>query len=280
MFNFRRKNASIKFPGKSERISMRRKVLMSRIAFVLSFLLMLTAVFHGVSSAQTFVEIQSQEVSEIDGVPVIIKHLPDWENKRGSAVLMKNSGELRKNLGEQPVFNVIDFEGGTEAVTAPYDAGKLLIVEYNTPQGSIDADNKIKESFAGNAPNPPVYYRRVGNYNVFVFDATDEDAANALIDQVKYEKVVQWLGEDPFLYERAQKRDLTLTYEIFLATVGAIMLGIGVSVLAGIGVGALVFFLRRKQRAGIESFSDAGGMLRLNLDDLTPEVSPDRLLKD
>ena len=65
-----------------------------------------------------------------------------------------------------------------------------------------------------------------------------------------------------------------------MGTVLAIVSGIGLAVLAGVGVGMVFFYIRKKQRADMESFSDAGGMLRLNLDDLTPDVSPDRLLKD
>lgn len=245
---------------------------MNRIVFALSFLLMMVACI----SAQP----QAQEVSEDDGIPVIIKHLPDWETARNKAVLIKNTNDLRQALGSREVFGLIDFEGGTEAVTAPYEAGKLLIVEYNTPQGSIETDVKVQQRLAEIDPNPPIYYRRVGNYNVFVFDGNDETAANALIDQVKYEKIVQWLGEDPFQYERQQRSYARTLTEIFMGTVLAIVSGIGLAVLAGVGVGMVFFYIRKKQRADMESFSDAGGMLRLNLDDLTPDVSPDRLLKD
>lgn len=237
---------------------------MSRLAFVLSFLLTI--------SFSVAAQPQSQEISENDGVPVIIKHLPEWENVRDKAALIKNAGDLRKTLGERPVFNSIDFEGGTEAVTAPYEAGKLLIVEYNTPQGSIETDEKVKQQLSETGQNPPIYYRRVGNYNVFVFDATNETSANALLDQIKYEKIVQWLGEDPFLYERQQRSYAQTLTEIFFGTVLAIVSGIGLAVLAGIGVGLVFFYMRKKQRDGMESFSDAGGMLRLNLDELTPDV--------
>lgn len=239
---------------------------MNRMAFVLSFLLTFS---FGVFAQQPP---QAQEISETDGVPVIIKHLPEWETVRDQAVLIKNADDLRKALGERPVFDLIDFEGGTEAVTAPYAAGKLLIVEYNTPQGSIDTDEKVKQRLAEAAPNPPIYYRREGNYNVFVFDAGDETAANALMQQVKYEKIVQWLGEDPFQYERAQRSYAITLTEIFFGTVLAIVSGIGLSVLAGICAGFIFFYIRKKQRDEMESFSDAGGMLRLNLDDLTPDV--------
>src|SRR5688500_6399917 len=55
---------------------------------------------------------ESQEVSEDDGVPVIIKHLPDWENTRNSVILIKNTDGLKNALGERPVFHLIDFAGG------------------------------------------------------------------------------------------------------------------------------------------------------------------------
>lgn len=237
---------------------------MSRIVFALSFLL--------IASAGVFAQSPAQEVSETDGIPVIIKHLPEWESVQNKAALIKNTNDLRTALGDRPVFDLIDFEGGTEAVAAPYEAGKLLIVEYNTPQGSIETDEKVKQRLSESAPDPPIYYRRVGNYNVFVFDAADETSANALLDQIKYEKIVQWLGEDPFLYERQQRSYAITLTEIFFGTVLAIVSGIGLAILAGIGVGIAFFYARKRQRDEMESFSDAGGMLRLNLDELTPDI--------
>ena len=212
--------------------------------------------------------------------PVIIRHLPDWENAQNRAVYLTNSADLRKSLGDRPLFDLISFVGGAEAVTANYDAGKLLIVEYTTPQFSIDADQEFQQRMTENPPNPPVYLRRVGNYEVFVFDATDEDAANALIDQVKYEKSVRWLGEDPFLFRRAERAYLEKTSNVFISTIVSILLGLSFAALLGIAAGLLVFYIRKQKRASMTGFSDAGGMVRLNLDDLTPEILPDRLLKD
>jgi hypothetical protein len=223
---------------------------------------------------------ESQEVSEDDGVPVIVKHLPDWENTRNSAILIKNTEGLKNALGERPVFDLIDFAGGTEAVTAPYPQGKLLIVEYNSPQFSSDADNKIKQRLAETAQNPPIFYRRIGNYNVFLFDGTDEAAANALFDQIKYEKVVQWLDKDPNLLQRAERIFVQTYSGMFVGTAIAIMLGLGFSIVAGIATGIVFYYWREHKRATMSKFSDAGGMTRLNLDDLTPDIAPDRLLKD
>ena len=39
---------------------------------------------------------------------------------------------------------------------------------------------------------------------------------------------------------------------------------------AGIAVGLFVFYFRKQKRASMTAFSDAGGMIRLNLDELTP----------
>lgn len=224
--------------------------------------------------------IKSQEVSEIDGIPVLVKHLPNWENAQNNSTYILNQNDLRNALGERAVFDLIDFAGGTEAVTAPYNQGKLLIIEFTTPQASVDADNKIRQRLAEIGQNPPIFYRRIGNYNAFVFDGTDETSANTLLDQVKYEKTVQWLGENPFTLRNAERAFILTTSDIFLTTVLVIVGGIGGSFVVGIVVGIIFFYIRNQKRAGMAAFSDAGGMIRLNLDGFTPEILPDRLLED
>ncbi len=224
--------------------------------------------------------IKSREVSDGDGIPVLIKHLPDWENARNRATYILNQNELRSALDSREIFDLIEFESGTEAVTADYDAGRLLLIEYTTPQASIDADGKINERLAQIGQSQPIVYRRIGNYNVFVFDATDQTAANALLDEIKYEKTVQWLGEDPFLLKRAERALVKGLSELFIATTLTIIGGLGLSILAGVIVGFIFFRFREQKRAAMETFSDAGGMTRLNLDGFTPQTSPDRLIND
>ena len=224
--------------------------------------------------------IKSREVSDEDGIPVLIKHLPDWENARNRATYILNQNDLRNALGSREVFDLIDFESGTEAVTADYDAGKLLLIEYMTPQASIDDDGKINQRLAESRQNQSVVYRRIGNYNVFVFEPTDPMAANALLDEIKYEKNVQWLGEDPFLLKRAERAIVVGLSELFVATTLTIIGGIGLSVLAGIIAGIIFFRFREQKRAEMQEFSDAGGMTRLNLDGFTPPIASEKLLKD
>ncbi len=220
--------------------------------------------------------VKSQEVSETDGVPVIIKHLPEWETVRKSAVLAHSINDLRQTLGERPVYDALDFAGGTEAVTANYPQGKMLIVEFTNPQVSLETDAKIQALLAGNNQN--IFYRRTGNYNLFVFDAPDEASANALLDQVKYQKVVQWLGTDPTLLHRAERAFINTTSDIFISIVIWIFIGIGAAIALGLLVGGLYFYRSNRRRQSMQAFSDAGGMVRLNLDGLSADLPNSRLL--
>ena len=223
--------------------------------------------------------VKSQEVSDVDGIPVLIKHLPDWETVRDRTTFARDSAALKAALGPRPVLDLIEFESGTEAVTAPYGAGKLLIIEYSTPQSSIAADGQFIAKLAETGDNTTVY-RRIGNYNVFVFDATDPVAAAALIDQVKYEKNVQWLGDDPFMFQRAERALVDATMSLFVSTVMVILSGVGLAIIGGLAVGIVYFMLRERRRRAMTAFSDAGGMTRLNLDGFTPDITHERLLGD
>lgn len=216
----------------------------------------------------------SQEVSEVDGIPVLIKHLPDWENVRATTVFARSTDELKAALGERPVLDAIDWEAGTEAVTAHYAIGRLLIVEYSSPQGSIDADARFAEALKGETS---AVYRRIGNYNAVVFDAADAAAANALLDEVKYEKQVQWLGDNPFLIS-AERAFVLTTSDIFLSTALVVMVGIGVALVGGAIVGLFYFRFTDNRRSHLSTFTDAGGMTRLNLDGLSADLPVKRLL--
>ena len=230
------------------------------------FLLGMIAAF---AQAPSTPKVKTQEVSDVEGIPVLIKHLPDWENVRNAATFTNNSQQLKNTLGNRPVIDLIDFSGGTEAVTAAYPAGKLLIVEYTNPQGSSSADAMFQQHLADTPQTSPVVYRRIGNYNTFVFEATDETAANSLLDEIKYQKIVQWLGEDPYLLQRLERYFVTTTRDIFISTVLWIVGGIGIAIFAGIVSGFFFFRFREQKRATRTAYSDAGGLTRLNLDGLS-----------
>ncbi|MFL6375662.1 MAG: hypothetical protein ACJ73D_13425 [Pyrinomonadaceae bacterium] len=217
---------------------------------------------------------KSQEISEDDGVPVLMKHLPDYDKVASQAVFAKDLPTLKAALGDRPELNVIDFTAGTEAVTANYPTGKLLIIEYSSPQLSAEADAAFQQAASTNGS---LVYRRIGNYNALVFDATDRAAANDLLDQVHYEKHIQWLGNNPFRIS-AEKAFIMQTEDLFVSTLEVVGAAILVAILIGLVVGFLYFRKMDRKRARMAAFSDAGGMTRLNLDGFTPDILPDRLL--
>lgn len=214
-------------------------------------------------------------------IPVLVKHLPEWETAESRAAYAVSLPALQEAAGGRPVLDAVSFEGGTEAVTATYGASRLVIVENTTPQLATTNDAritaKLKELRDSGQPVPTAY-RRVGNYVVFVFDAPDEAAATKLIESIKYEQVVQWLGQNPYAYQRAVRQYTSTTAGVILAVLKAS----GISLLLCLGVGAvfggIVFKRRRQQQSEAEAFSDAGGMVRLNLDEIAQHYEPGKLL--
>jgi hypothetical protein len=215
-------------------------------------------------------------------IPVLVKHLPDWETAEGRAVYVLTQPALLELVPDQPALDAVSFDAGTEAVTATYEQGaRLVVVEYATPQIASDADARIKARIAaltGESKPAPSAYRRVGNYAVFVFGARDEQAAAGLIDKVTYEKDVRWLGENPYAVERANRAWLNMSTSVIVNTVKATGLAIVICLTVGGVFGGWVFMRRRAQAALTEKFSDAGGMLRLNIDEMSAQNNPARLI--
>lgn len=211
----------------------------------------------------------------------LVDYLPDAENAKNRAVLINNQGELSKAFPENKIVEAVNFTGGTQAVTADYGESRVLIIEFMTPQFSIDADSEFQKKLLENPQNRPVFYRRIGNFSAFVFNSPDEQTANNLLNQIKYEKYVQWLREDPFFADkvkRAEQIHLRTASDILLSTALAIVSTLGTTLLIGAICGWLIFLYRKKQKASMTAFSDAGGMTRLNLDQLSEPIQ-DKLLK-
>lgn len=214
-------------------------------------------------------------------IPALVKHLPDWPNVSDRTLYLISKEDLKQTLPSQSVLDVLNFEGGAETAVADYNGARLALIEFYTPQLATDNDArilaKLQELRSQNQPSPSAY-RRVGNYSIFVFDAPDAQAANNLIDQVKYQQVVQWLGRNPNIYDRAANEFTRTTLGVFIAVVKASGLALLITFAVGFVVGAFLFSKRRKQKSELEAYSDAGGMLRLNLDEMTPSTDPARLL--
>lgn len=214
-------------------------------------------------------------------IPAIVKHLPGWPAVQERALYLVNHEEVRQAFSTQNVIDALNFATGTEAAVANYDGSKLLLLEFKTPQLASDNDARIVgriQELRNSGQAAPTAYRRVGNYSVFVFDAPNEQAANQLIDQIQYQQVVQWLGRNPTLYDRAVNEFTRTTLGVFIAVVKASALVIIGSLAVGGLIGALLFRTRRKQQRLAQAYSDAGGLLRLNIDELNATQDPARLL--
>ena len=232
--------------------------------------------------ALTLAGLFAQNLDKGDGdIPVLVKHLPDWEKVQASATYAVSQATLRHVLANHPVLDAVSFEGGAEAVTAIYGQSRLVIIENTTPQLATDNDARIQgkiRELREQGQSVPTAYQRVGNYSVLVFDAPDEQTAQQLIKAISYEQTVQWLGNNPRALERAQRQYTETTASIIVAVLKAS--GISILLCLGIGglFGGLVFRHRRAQQAASTSYSDAGDMVRLNIDGMTAQNDPARLL--
>jgi hypothetical protein len=169
------------------------------------------------------------------------------------------------------------FGGQAEAALAQYDqaergkAGKplkLLIVEYNTPQFALEAISRASD-FVASLPKDEqtgIILKREGNYIVEATEVQYREQAERLVSEVKYPYRVNWLQnpvrrrprQDPLVGQKVA--------QILISDFGIIGLMLMSGLLGGIGFGAFVFIKRRKQQR--EVFSDAGGMLRLDIEPL------------
>ena len=216
-------------------------------------------------------------------VPALVQHLPYPDEAQKSAIFLHSFKDLDGLQLNEGVLTAINSGGDADAAMASYGRSKVLIVEFNTPQLAKENDERIiariQELWKLGQPAPTAY-RRIGNYSVFVFNASDDASAKQLIDQVHYEQVVSWLGENPNILKQAQEQYVNTTLGVLVAVLKAS----GWAALACLGIGglagALLFTHRRNQQKEVAAYSDAGGMLRLNLDEMTAETNPARLLRD
>ena len=245
----------------------------------------LVTVSNAGSDSQNLVTLAKEFADRIDkgegDVPILVKHLPLWETAQTRAVYLAGFRSLKELVPNQPVLDAVSSEGDADAVRATYGTAQFVLIEFNTPQLSSDNDRAITAKLAElrqQGQPVPTSYRKVGNYSVFVFNAASEAEAKSLIDQVEYAQMVTWLGDNPYLLEQAQKDYYETTAGVLVSVVKASGLSLLICLAVGGLIGAVLFNRRRAQQRAAEAYSDAGGMLRLNLDDITPQSDPAKLL--
>jgi hypothetical protein len=204
-------------------------------------------------------------------VPTLVTSLPREAPKPTTVRYILGPQTLSRLLSRGN--EAIQFEGGAEAVVAEYPQGvmgagplRMLIVEYHTPQYASDAMGRLN-AYVEALPQEErdrTVARRVGNYLVLATDVRNPELAARLADSVTYPYGVKWLKNpdiidgDPYYGQK--------TAQVLLSTFGIIGLVMVAAGVVGTTFGAIIFLRRRRRLRAI--FSDAGGMLRLDIDPL------------
>jgi hypothetical protein len=216
-------------------------------------------------------------------LPSLPLHLPEADRIAGSEKYIIGPAALARLKNFSGLKDVIGFGSGAEVTTADYRNGggqmNLIIVEYFTPQSATDGHARIQDHFNA-LPQPEkdrLVIKRIGNYVAAMSNIQDMPAAQNIVGQIKYEKKIYWAGRkftdipldfrppDPLVVEDTI-RTVRVLVRSFYWTGITILSGL----LLGLVAGVLLFQWKRYRRRKLgldDMFSDAGGTLRLNLDD-------------
>src|SRR5262245_57800986 len=76
-------------------------------------------------------------------IPPLVKHLPNWEENQKRAEFLSRFRTLEYLVPNQGALSVLDTGGDADAVLADTGSGKVLIIEFHTPQLAKDNDERI-----------------------------------------------------------------------------------------------------------------------------------------
>jgi hypothetical protein len=237
---------------------------------------------------QIFEAIKPDLIGGEGELPALPMHLPEADKIAESEKYVIGHAALARLKNFSDLKDAIGFGTGAEVVTADYRNGagqmNLIAVEYYSPQSADDGEARIRDHFNALPQDEKdrLIIKRVGNYVVAVSKIQDRQAAENIISQIKYQKKVYWAGRkftdipleyrppDPLAleeYTRTVKTMVRSFYWTGIALLSAILLGFAA------GFSLFQWKRYRRRKLGLENvFSDAGGSLRLNLDDyLLPE---------
>jgi hypothetical protein len=216
-------------------------------------------------------------------LPSLPLHLPETDRIAESEKYIVGPAALARLKNFSDLKDTIGFGAGAEVTTADYRSGagqmNLMVVEYYTPQSAAEGQARIRDHFNAlpQTEKDRLILERVGNYVVAMSNIQDMPAAKNIVGQIKYEKKIYWAGRkftdiplefrpaDPLAVEETTRTVKTLIRSFYWTGL-TILSGL----ILGLVAGVLLFQWKRyrRRKLGLDSmFSDAGGSLRLNLDD-------------
>ena len=227
---------------------------------------------------------QAFSSANVSRLSPLVAHLPAEGKSAGSDRYIVGRIGLSKFNGLTDLSPLIDFSDGAEVVVAEYpNSVTLAIIEFHTPQAATVGYSAIQPTASDTR-----IVKRTGNYVVVANGFSNREFAQALVDKVKYTVQIHWEGKkftsipidfrppDPAALEEAAETATVLLRTFY--GIGVLLLG---AIIIGVFSGWVVFYWRRYQRRrmGLANvFSDAGGTLRLNLDDYLLEENRTKLI--
>ena len=233
---------------------------------------------------QSFLEtLKTSLVSNEGELPALPFNLPEQGKVAGTERYVIGPLALAQVKEFADLKDVVNFSGGTHAVIANYSNANgnlsLIIVEYHTPQLATDGYSQFQNYFNNLTAQEKSsrLLKRIGNYVVAATNVQDVPSAEGIIAQIKYSPKVYWEGKkltdvpiqfrppDPLAIQEASQ-----TASMIIRTFYWIGIMITGAIVIGFITGGSVFYWKRHRRRklGIDDiFSDAGGTVRLNLDD-------------
>ncbi|MFN0121859.1 MAG: DUF6599 family protein [Blastocatellia bacterium] len=241
-------------------------------------------------------QLSAQAGADAAELPQLPTRLPEQNKVAASEKYVTGPQALSQMPPFSDLKDVVVFTGGAEAVAAQYDNGggkmDLLVVDCYTPQLATENLARLRALVDALPPGEKAarLVQRSGNYLIEAVNVRDSAAAKALVEQVKPAFKVYWEGEryssipldkrppDPLVIAEIRRTVFFLSSSFLLMGL-VIAATISMGIMAGFGY----FYWRKYQRRkhGFDdSFSDAGGTIRLNLDDhlLTGQQRQARLL--
>jgi hypothetical protein len=235
------------------------------------------------SERQMFEAIKPDLVGGEGELPPLPLHLPEADKVADTEKYVVGPAALARLKNFSGLKDAIGFGVGAEVTTADYRSGggqmNLIIVEYYAPQSAADGETRIRDHF-NSLPQPEkdrLILKRVGNYVIAMSNVQDMPAAQNIVGQIKYQKKIYWAGRkftdiplefrppDPLAVEdmtRTVKTMIRSFYWTGIAILSALLLG------GAVGFSLFQWKRYRRRKLGLDDmFSDAGGTIRLNLDD-------------